>query len=102
MNPPIHSTSALRTIGIYAITSTRRSAGESRPSWSSTSRSARIDTSSWSSVGSRVVSRWSQSPGASSGHQDAVVGVLAGEADQLVGDAGDDRQEQTIRLTMIQ
>ena len=32
MRPPIHSTSALRTVGIYAITSTRRSAGESRPS----------------------------------------------------------------------
>ena len=33
---------------------------------SSTSRSARIETSSWSSVGSRVVSRCSHSPGASS------------------------------------
>ena len=66
IRPPIHSTSALRTVAIYAITSTRRSAGDSRPSWSSTSRSARIETSSWSSVGSRVVSRCSQRPGASS------------------------------------
>ena len=38
--------------------------------------SARIETSIWSSVGSRVVRRWSQRPGASSGHQDRVVRVL--------------------------
>src|SRR5581483_310334 len=49
----------------YAITSTRRSAGASRPSRSRTSRSARIETSSWSSVGSRVVRRCSHRPGAS-------------------------------------
>ena len=32
MKPPIHSTSAVRIVAIYAITSTRRSAGASRPS----------------------------------------------------------------------
>src|SRR5215204_5554879 len=50
-----------------AMTSTRRaSAGRSCPSSRSTSRSARIETSSWSSEGSRVVSRCSHRPGASS------------------------------------
>src|SRR5207244_4259417 len=49
----------------YAITSTRRSAGASRPSRSNTSRSARMETSSWSRVGSRVVRRCSHRPGAS-------------------------------------
>ena len=84
-------------VDIYAITSTRRSAGVSRPSRSSTSRSARIETSSWSSVGSRVVSRCSQRPGREHRHHEAVVGVLAGEADQLVGDARDQRQEHDAR-----
>src|SRR5256885_1109397 len=49
-----------------AITSTRSAPRVSPFSSSSTSRRARIETSSWSSVGSRVVSRCSQSPGASS------------------------------------
>ena len=71
--------------------------GVRRPRGASTSRSARIETSSWSSVGSRVVSRCSQSPGASSVISDAVVLVLAREADQLVREAGDQRQQQDPR-----
>ena len=48
------------------MTSTLRSSGVDPALERSTSRSARIETSTWSSVGSRVVSRCSQSPGASS------------------------------------
>ena len=102
---PFQVTSARRSVATLlsrrltraqAMTSTRcRTRGlERRSSSCSTSRSARIETSSWSSVGSRVVSRWSHMPGREQRHQHAVVLVLAGEADQLVRDAGDQRQQQ--------
>ena len=75
------------------MTSTRSSLARFPSRWS-TSRSARIETSSWSSVGSRVVSRCSHMPGASSVISDAVVLVPPGEADQLVREPGDQRQQQ--------
>ena len=80
----------------YAITSTRDGSPGTFSS-ASTSLSARIETSSWSSVGSRVVSRCSHSPGASSVISSAVVLVLAREADQLVREPGDHRQQQDPR-----
>ena len=78
----------------YAITSTLLSAFVIPPSRSRTSWSARIETSIWSSDGLRVVSRCSQRPGRQQCHHVRVLLMLAGESDQLVGEAGDHRQHE--------
>ena len=62
-----------------------------------TSRSARIETSIWSRLGSRVVRRWSQRPGARIVRRIGLCGCLPGEADHLVGEARDDREQQDAR-----
>ena len=62
---PCQTTSARRSVAIRRSPPREMFAADVLER-SSTSRSARIETSSWSSVGSRVVSRCSHSPGASS------------------------------------
>ena len=62
-----------------------------------TARSDAIATSSWSSVGSRVVSCWSARPGRIEHPHHARVHVAGREADDLVGEPGDQRDQQDAR-----
>ena len=97
-SPPSRSPPRGRCAASYAITSTRDSSSpllrRLAASLSSTRWSAWIETSTWSSR--RLARRQPLQPeaGREQRHQHAVVLVLARVADQLVGEPGDDRQEQ--------